>query len=171
MAVINIDSIFEYGRPTAVLSRVTGLQSYFGRPCGASSLVSNGRMKVMAKSVDIEEKTMDVHDEVPRSAASPAMSEAVATGPTTSDSPDLPISLISALQLTFTMLTHTLKNPIGQPHGLSRSSLNPYITLLLTFLSTVLKDKLAERVLARDSLRGLGELFHHHLPAYQPSRV
>ncbi len=46
------------------------------------------------------------------------------------------------------MLTHTLMNPIRQPHGLSRSSLNPYITVLLMFLSTVLKDRLAELVLA-----------------------
>ena len=148
MAVINVGSIFEYGRPSAVLGPVAGLQSDSASTGAANPSNSNGRMKVVSRRVDIDEKTMDVDDEAARTMASPALSEAAAIN-SSSDSLELPLSLKYALQLTFTMLTHTLKNPIRQPHALSRSSLNPYITVILTFLSTVLKDRAAERALAR----------------------
>ncbi|KAI0085483.1 hypothetical protein BDY19DRAFT_966394 [Irpex rosettiformis] len=149
MAVINIGSIFEYGRPSAVLRRVAGLQSDSPVAGTTNPQVSNSRMKVVSRKPDIDEKTMDVDDdEAPRSMASPAMSESAATN-RHSNNLDLPLSLKYALQLTFTMLTHTLRNPIRQPHALSRSSLNPYITVMMTFLSTMLKDRIAERALAR----------------------
>ncbi|KAI0693720.1 hypothetical protein BC835DRAFT_1406670 [Cytidiella melzeri] len=143
MAVINIGSIFEYGRPTAVLRRVAALQADSIAGATVSPQMLNGRTKFMAKRPDLDEKTMEVDDGTPLPMASPIVSEAATAGT------ELPLSLKYALQLTFTMLTHTLKNPIRQPHALSRSSLNPYITVILTFIATVLKDKTAEGVLAR----------------------
>lgn len=161
MAVINISSILEYGRSNAVLRRVSGVQT---NAAGVSPVLTNGAGKVKlmtSRKADADDKGMDVDDDNERDVdhhavhgahpmamhLSPAIPEAVTAAPTTGA--DLPLSLQYALQLTFTMLTHTLKNPIRQPHALSRSSLNPYITAILTFLATVLKDKSAERVLAR----------------------
>ncbi|KAI0340639.1 hypothetical protein BDW22DRAFT_1346852 [Trametopsis cervina] len=152
MAVINIGSILEYGRSTAVLRRVAGIQPESG--AGLSPLISNGNHVKLMKKSESDEKKMDVDDEDNvngdnRSHRLTSPSIAEATPASSSASEELPVPLAYALQLTFMMLSHTLRNPIRPPQGLSRSSLNPYITVLMTFLTTVLKDKTAERVLAR----------------------
>lgn len=61
---------------------------------------------------------------------------------------ELPIHLRLSLQLVFAMLAQTLKNPTRKSllHG---DTLNPYIVIVLTFLSTVMKSEfshLFERV-------------------------
>ena len=45
------------------------------------------------------------------------------------------------LQLTFTMLSFVLKKSMGKPSQYVGSTLNPYLTVILTFLATVSKHK------------------------------
>ncbi|KAH6867819.1 hypothetical protein BKA70DRAFT_1492558 [Coprinopsis sp. MPI-PUGE-AT-0042] len=59
--------------------------------------------------------------------------------------PELPPALSLALQLTFTLLSH----PHRQASAFARPSLNPYLTVILTFLATILKQALAVEVLER----------------------
>jgi hypothetical protein len=52
---------------------------------------------------------------------------------------EAPASFRFALQLMFAMLTHVLHRPTRKPSPFARSTLNPYLTVILTFLATVLK--------------------------------
>lgn len=146
MAVINIGSMLEYGRSTAVLRRVAGTTGRETIPgTSASPIMSNGtnKVKLMAKRADADDKKMDVDDDGVNGTSSPAMADATTE-------PELPSGLKYALQLTFGMLTHVLSRPyLRRSSPLARPSLNPYITILLTFVATTLKDKTAERVLKR----------------------
>ncbi|GBE82472.1 hypothetical protein SCP_0408560 [Sparassis crispa] len=140
MAVLNIGSLLEYGRPNAALRRVTGI----GGPTG---LLVGGRVKLMSKKAEVDEKKMDVDDEdIDRFPmhVSPILDDAAA-----STEPEIPPSLKLAMQLAFSILTHTLRKPTRRPSPFARSKLNPYITIILTFLATVLKDRDALAVLER----------------------
>jgi protein SMG6 len=70
--------------------------------------------------------------------------------------PEHPPSFKYALQLTFAMLSFVLQNPTRKPTGYARSSLNPYLAVLLTFLATILKHPpslaLLERSIPWDDL-------------------
>lgn len=134
MGVINIGSILEYGKPSGVLKRAGGMGS---REPGSAAAAA---MKVLAKR-DLGER-MDVDDD-PNTQPSPAMSEAEP------DSPVLPASFTLACHLTFTMLSHVLRRPTRKPSPFARSTLNPYLTVILTFLSTVLRQPQTLNILER----------------------
>lgn len=53
--------------------------------------------------------------------------------------PDHPPAFKFALQLVFRMLSSVLRHPTRKPSQFARSTLNPYLTILLSFLATVLK--------------------------------
>jgi len=55
--------------------------------------------------------------------------------------PDQPPAFKFALQLTFSMLSYVLRHPTRKPSQYARSTLNPYLTVILTFLATVLKHR------------------------------
>lgn len=67
----------------------------------------------------------------------------------TTELPDCPPALNYAMQLTFAMLSLVLRRPLRQPSAYARSTLNPYLTVILTFLSTILKQSPALHVLER----------------------
>lgn len=156
MAVINIGGILEYGRSTAILRRISGIMGRDTIPGSSASPILNGKVKV-ARRPETEEKRMDVDDEdestgvnglraMAISQDSPIVIEAEAV----SSEPELPMGLKYALQLTFAMLTHVLRKPtLPRTSALAHPMLNPYITIILTFLATTLKDKSAEQVLTR----------------------
>ena len=52
---------------------------------------------------------------------------------------DHPPAFKFALQLVFRMLSSVLRHPTRKPSQFARSTLNPYLTIILTFLATVLK--------------------------------
>ena len=149
MALINIGSLFEYGRPTAVLRRVAGIEQ---RTPGAPNLsptlpsgVTAGKIKVlMAKRLDEDSSKMEIDDDdvdIDKSAgdaASPVSQE-----------PDLPQALKLATQLTFMMLSHTLRHPFRRPSEYAAPTLNPHNTVILTFLATVLREPSARSALER----------------------
>ena len=53
--------------------------------------------------------------------------------------PDHPPAFKFALQLVFQMLSSVLRHPTRKPSQYARSTLNPYLIIILTFLATVLK--------------------------------
>jgi protein SMG6 len=53
--------------------------------------------------------------------------------------PDHPPSFKFALQVVFQMLSSVLRHPTRKPSLYAQSTLNPYITIILTFLATILK--------------------------------
>ncbi|KAH9853995.1 hypothetical protein C2E23DRAFT_727275 [Lenzites betulinus] len=150
MALINIGSLFEYGRPTAVLRRVAGIETRTPGAPGASPVLANGttagKIKVlMAKRLEGDMSKMDIDDEdveidkltlQPGELPSPITPEA-----------ELPTALKLAMELTFVMLSHTLRHPRRRPS--EYSALNPYNTIILTFLATVLRDQIARSALER----------------------
>lgn len=147
MGVVNIGAVFEYGRPGTVLRRVGG------KEMGSGVGTEVAAMKVMmAKKVlsggnvtsPVDEETMEVDE--PRRLPVVRTFGSHQISPTTSEceevvqhEDDHPPSFKYALQLTFAMLSHVLRRPTRKASPFARSTLNPYLTVLLTFLSTVLR--------------------------------
>ncbi|KAI0670612.1 hypothetical protein C8Q78DRAFT_1170843 [Trametes maxima] len=152
MALINIGSLFEYGRPSAVLRRVAGIETRVPGAPGASPVLANGasagRIKLlMAKRLDGDMSKMDVDDdEADIDKAATGASEAPSP---VSPEPELPTALRLAMQLTFVMLSHTLRHPLRRTSEYAPPTLNPYNTIILTFLATVLRDQIARSALER----------------------
>ncbi|KAJ3717157.1 hypothetical protein C8R42DRAFT_744289 [Lentinula raphanica] len=134
MAIINIGALFEYGKPNAVLKRTKLVNS------SSAPVIS----RIAKKETSRNDDKMDVDDESkPRLNGSPVMAES----DTTSDEPPLAFKL--ALKLTFTMLKFALLHQTPKFSQFSKSKLNPYLTMLLTFLATMLKNQNAKELLER----------------------
>ncbi|KAF8964027.1 hypothetical protein BDZ97DRAFT_1904591 [Flammula alnicola] len=159
MAIINVSSVQEYGRPSGVLRKVgcVGSREVNGPQAAAA-------MRVMAKKAaagvpgstplgGVDEEKMDVDDEHRADSAmkSPTMHSAEAHGEENASNTLLeqPPAFKFALQLTFAMLSHVLRRPTRKSSQYARSNLNPYLTVVLTFLSTVLKHRPTLEVLER----------------------
>jgi protein SMG6 len=153
MAVINVGAVFEYGRPGGVLRRVGGKE-------GGGVAVEAAAMKVMmAKKMMTsgggEDEKMDV-DERPQvrqtngtNQISPAASEAEDTHVPREEVVEHPPAFKYAMQLTFAMLEHVLRRPTRKASPYARSSLNPYLSVVLTFLSTALRQPQTLAVMER----------------------
>ncbi|PIL23779.1 hypothetical protein GSI_13529 [Ganoderma sinense ZZ0214-1] len=150
MALINISSLLEYGRPAAVLRRVAGIETRgVAGPNLSPTLpngVSAGRIKVlMAKRLEGDNSRMEVDDD--------DGDEKVIAGETLDGSAataeELPAALRFAMQLTFVMLSHTLRHPLRRQSQYATPTLNPYNTIMLTFLATVLREPSARSALER----------------------
>ncbi|KAJ8463961.1 hypothetical protein ONZ45_g17401 [Pleurotus djamor] len=129
MAVINVGAVFEYGKPNSVLSKAGVAGSREGPTI----------TRVMAKNREERHKdAMDVDDDssVPPAHVSPPPSDAETDN-------QIPQSFTLALQLTFSMLSHVLRRP---PSAVP----NPYLTVLFTFLVTILKNEKALAALERN---------------------
>lgn len=132
MAVVNISAVLEYGRPSGVLRKIGGVGARDTGAGGPAVKVAKKSQVVPAfRDEDSEEKRMDVDDEgAPQ--ASPALSDA--------NMPvELPVSFKLALELAFSMLSFVLRNPTRKASPFARSTLNPYLSVMLTFLATVTK--------------------------------
>ncbi|KAF8911941.1 hypothetical protein CPB84DRAFT_1812127 [Gymnopilus junonius] len=131
MAVINVSSVLEYGRPNGLLRRIgcVGPKEVNGPQVAAA-------MRVMAKKAAAV--TMDV-DEEPK--ADVPMRSPSAEAENDDANVEHPLALKFAVQLTFAMLSHVLRRPTRKASQYARSNINPYLTVLLTFLSTVLKHR------------------------------
>ncbi|KAG5639579.1 hypothetical protein H0H81_010781 [Sphagnurus paluster] len=150
MGVINIAAIFEFGRPGSVLGRVGGKE---GVSATTTIIISK---PLPPQPTIVEEEKMDIDGSLPAPRAaghqpSPATSEAEADEPA---SREYPPAFKYALQLTFAMLSHVLKHPTRtkaqQAHAFARPGLNPYLSVVLTFLATVLKAPQTLAVLERN---------------------
>lgn len=152
MALVNVCALLEYGRPTAVLRRVSGIETRsLGGPNFSPTLPTGataGRIKVlMAKRLDGDNSKMDVdEEEVDVYKMASGASETSDPAPR---EPELPATLKYAMQLTFVMLSHTLRHPFRRPSEYSPPTLNPYNTVILTFLATVLREPTARSAFER----------------------
>ncbi|EPQ58457.1 hypothetical protein GLOTRDRAFT_72892 [Gloeophyllum trabeum ATCC 11539] len=154
MAVVNIGGILEYGRPGGVLRKTGVLGLGIGASAAATSSAA-AKVKLAKKEDDGDSKKMDVDEdgedadgdkEMKSSTvgASPALSEAAST-----ESPELPLAFRLSLQLTFSMLSHALRKPTRKTSVLQKPALNPYITIILTFLATLLRHETIRNLLER----------------------
>ena len=135
MALVNIGSRLEYGRPTAVLRRIAGIETRTSGVPGMSptlpTAAAAGRMKVlMAKRLDGDMSKMDITAAARETPLSAAPQE-----------PGLPTALSLA------MLSHTLRHPFRRPSEYATPTLNPYNTIILTFLAAVLREPSARAAL------------------------
>ncbi|CCM02870.1 uncharacterized protein FIBRA_04983 [Fibroporia radiculosa] len=155
MATVNLAVILEYGRPTAALRRVAGIAGV-GKP-GSSPAVSTapaGKVRLMAKRTEEDEKTMDVDGDEADTEGDPK-SNGMVVSPIVPEQaalpagPELPQGLKLGMQLAFSILAHALQKPMRRSSPFAHSTLNPYLTIFLTFLATVIKDGHALSVLER----------------------
>ncbi|PCH38362.1 hypothetical protein WOLCODRAFT_115327 [Wolfiporia cocos MD-104 SS10] len=147
MAVANLGAVLEFGRENAVLRGISARDAAFRagvRPADA------GRVKLMAKRADDDDKKMDVDgdDAAPDARRFAAMQVSPVLSPAPA-APEVPPALKLGMQLTFSMLAHALKQPFRKASPHARSTLSPYITVVLTFLATALKEPTALAVLER----------------------
>ncbi|TDL27426.1 hypothetical protein BD410DRAFT_818864 [Rickenella mellea] len=154
MAVINITAILEYGRPTGVLRRTGAIGAGGGSmSTAAQAAAANAKVNLVVRRLDqMEVDDVDTDDKVPEAERADEdatddnvrgngiidMSPLMAQNHADSDS-GYPLSFKHALQLTFTMFAHTLRKPTRKATPFARTTLNPYNTVILTFLVTVLK--------------------------------
>ncbi|KAI6038993.1 hypothetical protein EDC04DRAFT_2868129 [Pisolithus marmoratus] len=159
MAVINIGAIMEYGRQGGVLRKVGGMGA--GRDGAGITPVRMvaRRNPIIHHEVDREDRSMDIDDESPVAAACQA-----ATLPDADSTPDLPPMFKFAMQLAFSMLSFVLRHPTRKASQFSRSSLNPYVTIMLTFLATVCKHTPTLSVLERTMPWGDLAQFFSNIP-------
>ena len=135
MAVVNIGSLLEYGRPTAVLKQISGIVPAIPPlPKTRASSKKEERRDSDRMDIDVEEgdvKTLAAD----RVTSSPVMAKADADL-----GGDLPAHLRLSLQLTFSMFSRALSRPMRRI-PFQKDTLNPYITIILTFVSTVVKNE------------------------------
>ena len=110
-----------------------------GAPAGKMSMAKrlegdNSKMDVNDADVDVDKFNVAAGD-TPYP-VSPGVQE-----------PELRPGLKLAMQLTFAMLSHTLCHPFRRPSKYATPTLNPYNTIMLTFLATVMGDPSARSVL------------------------
>lgn len=146
MAVVNIAAIMEYGRQSGVLRRIGGVgATREGTGLAPVRMVAR-RNPTAHHENDREDRSMDVDDESPVVAAGQAVSFAP---PHADSAPDLPPMFKFATQLTFSMLSFVLRHPTRKASQFSRSNLNSYLTIVLTFLATVCKHPPTLSILER----------------------
>ncbi|EAU88181.2 hypothetical protein CC1G_03853 [Coprinopsis cinerea okayama7 len=145
MAVVNIASILEYGRPSSLLRKlgVVGPKDASGAQAAAMRVMAKKAAAGVPGAVAPEQDDKMEIDGEDKLTKSPIL---LMNGP---DGLEQPAGLSYALQLTFAMLTHVLRRPHRQASQFSRPTLNPYLTVILTFLATILKHPAALEVLER----------------------
>lgn len=166
MAVINITSLLEYGKPTGVLRSTGGIGSG-AAPGGkdtstaAQAAAASARVNMLVRRVD----QMEVDDAdsavspIPESqptdinmANSGVLNVSPITGHATAalrEQNEYPLGFKFALKLTFDMLIYTLRTPMRKATQFARPTLNPYNTIVLTFLATVMKHAAVQKILER----------------------
>jgi protein SMG6 len=151
MAVVNIGAVLEYGRPGGILRHASGVAT---RESDAASAQGQNAIKVVTKKAvgithpDISGSLdkMDIDDE---QAQGDSESKQI-SGTHAGDCPqELPAHFVLALQLTFSMLTHVLRSPHLKSSAYAHPDVNPYLTVILTFLVTMFKYPIALQILER----------------------
>jgi protein SMG6 len=143
MGIINIGGVLEYGRASGTLKKASG-------GGGGSGI------KVISKRMEEEVQRMEIDNDPPGnnyesimklpSTSSPALSAASSAA---GGHEDYPAPFKLALQLTFAMLSHVLRFPTRKANPFARTSVNPYLTIVLTFLVTMCKQDKMLAILER----------------------
>ncbi|KJA17562.1 hypothetical protein HYPSUDRAFT_206154 [Hypholoma sublateritium FD-334 SS-4] len=102
-------------------------------------------MRVMAKKAavpgstplnGVNEERMDIDDE---NRPDRSLTSGLAKSHSSDELPDQLPAFKFALQFTFAMLSHVLCRPTCKASASARSTLNPYLTIMLTFPTTIFK--------------------------------
>ena len=135
MAAVNVGALLEYGRPQGVLRRSGALGQVDRNPAAAMAAASKVKLARKAQADDRMEVDGDERRRSSDLEAVQAQSpSAIQVSPVLSDtaaSLEPPHAFKMAQELTFTMLAHALRSKRDGP--------NSYVTIILTFLQTVLQ--------------------------------
>ena len=134
MAAVNIGSLLEYGRPTAVLRQISGIVPAIP-PLPKTRISSRKEERRDSDRMDVDAEEEDIK----MTATDGVTSSPVITKADGDLDGDLPVHLKLSLQLTFFMLSQALSRPM-RSIPFQKDTLNPYITIILTFVSTVVKS-------------------------------
>jgi protein SMG6 len=162
MAVVNLGAVLEYGRADGGVKNAASAAGLGGRIQTTSdkrvtAVVSRTEELKIDDSTE-EEKKMDIDEPEEKKHSGEGEAPRAPLPFSRTDSPELSHCFHLALQLTFTTLSYTLHHPWRKTNAFARPSLNPYITVVLTFLSTLVKHApvlaLLERMIPWDDLAG-----------------
>ncbi|KZP10895.1 hypothetical protein FIBSPDRAFT_962674 [Athelia psychrophila] len=132
MGVINLGSVLEYGKASGVIRNAGGFGAREGTNLGSAGVrVVVKRATTIAED---DESRMDVHSLGTGIQASPANSDLDEAAY------EYPAAFMLAAKLVFAMLSQVLKRPTRKASPFARSTINPYATILLTFLTTLTKQ-------------------------------
>lgn len=134
MAIVNVAAILQYGKADSVIKLESGSNAMAGKK----------------RELVIQMNSLAVSDSpVSPTAASSSNMDIDTPGSNDLSSPDIPNSLVLTLQLAFATLSFCLRHPQRRSSQFARPTLNPYITIFLTFLHTILKIPGVLRVVER----------------------
>ena len=135
MGIVNLSTILEYGRVSGMIHRSGGLETREGLNLGTAAIWVV--IKKPTTIIEDDNAKMDIVDFKDKNQTSPTTSKTdEATG---SYANEYSASFKLAAQLTFTMLSHVLKSPTQKSLPFAKSTLNLYMTIVLTFLATILR--------------------------------
>jgi len=137
MAAVNIGSVFEYGHPMAVLRQISGIV-----PAIVPTVPPLPKSRVSPKKEerrDSDRMDVDAKEEDIKMLAADGVTSPTITKSDADLDGDLPVHLKLYPQLTFSMLSQALSRPM-RSIPFQRDTLNPYIAIILTFASMVVKS-------------------------------
>ena len=158
IALVNIGSLLEYGRPTAVLRRIAGiahLRRARHEPYAAHWRCCRPYEGPHGK-VSRRRYVEDGHRRRCRCYRRAAPQE-----------PKLPTALSLAMRLTSAMFSHTLHHPFRRPSEYATPTLNPY-NMVITSSPPSSKSRRCERRLSAQSGRACGVPHQHLLSRHRP---
>ena len=135
MGIVNLSTILKYGRVSGMIHQSGGLGTREGLNLGTTAI--QVVIKKPTAIIEDDNAKMDIVDFKDKNQTSPATSKAnKATG---SYANEYSASFKVVAQLTFAMLSHVLKSPMQKSVPFAKSTLNLYMTIVLTFLATILR--------------------------------
>ena len=133
MGIVNLSMILNYNRASGVIHWSGGLGTREGSNLGTMAIQIV--IKKPTAIVEDDDAKMDIVDFKDKNKTSPTTSKAdKATG---SYANEYSASFKLVAQLTFAMLSHVLKSPMQKSLPFAKSTLNLYMTIVLTFLATI----------------------------------
>ncbi len=155
MAMVNVGALFQYGSDDSVLHKAVSEDAAARKASKAATLNPQPQALMVHRPEHPEAEAAAAQPETATSGEDKANEAVVSVLRKLAISPEidlndpdtLPLPLRHALRLAFAMLEFCLKAPVRQS-GLS-SMLNPYITVIVTFLCVVLKQSAGLALLER----------------------
>jgi protein SMG6 len=142
MACVNIAAVLEYGKPTGAIKRTGALGGTIVGSTTGSVQAQMAKVKLAKKDIS-DGMDVDGVSEQRRSLDGPAGSTSPAISEAQVNQENAPASFTLALELTFSMLSHAIDHLADsfsyRGGGTGRPVPNAYITVILTFLATLLK--------------------------------
>jgi protein SMG6 len=134
MGVINIASMLEYGKTVGCIKAAMNANQAISSTTESQKEPDVGMLVQRSQSLTVDDHETQ-HMDVDEAAANRSREESQQM----SAEEDEPLTFRMALQLTFSVLSHAIRQPLRKATPFARPSLNPYIDIILTFLSATLR--------------------------------